>query len=143
MSKRMMIVGVGMLIAVLGIVAIACDDDEAESTEDAESQLCNDIADLGQALVALTALGPDSTVDELEAARDGVVEARDKVDESAENAGEARVSDVDSAVSDLRQAVDDVSGDVTVTEAVESVQTQILAVDAAALQLFSDLDCAA
>jgi len=141
MSKRMLIKGLAVLIAVVGIVAIACGGN-GESTADAEAQLCGDIAGLGASVTAFAALGLDSTVDEVEAARDGVVEAREKVDESAESAGEARVSDADSAVADLEQAVDDVPEDATIAEAVESVQTQVLAVDAAALQLFSDLDCA-
>ena len=144
MSKRLMIAGLGVLIAVFGIVAIACSDDsdDSDSTVASEAQLCNDIADLGQALAAFAALGPDSTVDDLKTARDGVVDAGEKVDESAEKVGEARVSDVDSAVSDLQQSVEDVSDDATITEAVGSVQTQVLAVDTAALQFFSDLNCA-
>lgn len=139
---KILLAVIGM-IAVLGIVAAACDDDESPSTGEANQQLCSDLSALDSALAALgaTITNPNSTVEQLNSDRDAVNDAVSAVDSSAEGVSEAVTSDLDSAYSALDQAIQDIPDDATLVQAVDTLQTEVQAVLAAEAQIFSELGC--
>ena len=141
MTKTWIVVGI---VAVLGIAALACDDDESPSVEEADQQLCSDLSVLDSALAALgtTISDSNSTVEQVQNDGDAVNDALDRVISSAEDVGSARTDEIDSAYSVLDQTVQDIrSGDETLVESLATVRSAAQAVIDAEAQLFSDLGC--
>lgn len=140
MIKTWIVVGI---VAVLGIAAVACDDDDTPSVEEANQELCSDLSVLDSALAALgtTITNPNSTVEQLNSDRDAVKDALDSVDSSAEDVGSARTAELDSAYSALDQAIQDVPDETTLAAAVNILTPAVEGVVAAEVQLFSDLGC--
>lgn len=140
---RRKITGVAFLLAVLltAIAALACGDDDDVSTEDAEAQLCADLAALDTAIADLEGITADNTVDELKVANQAVADAEDRVAESAQAVGEARIGDLDAAFEELDSAVTEIPGDSTIADAISSIGAGLGGVRDAWQQLFASAGC--
>jgi hypothetical protein len=122
----------------LTIAVFACGDDESESggsptgspttasdggsAAEATEQLCEDLNELEEAVFTLQGINETKTVDELQAARDGVQEALADVRTSAADVAEARVDDLESSFENLNETVDSVEGDQTLAEVQSDLQ---------------------
>jgi hypothetical protein len=111
------------------------------SVEDAEASLCEDLNGLAGALQNLGQINAQSTVNELEAARNDVAKAYESVKASAATVEEARVNDLDTAYSDFESTVNSISGRDTLGEAAITVAAESANVSAARQQLSSGLSC--
>ena len=140
MRRIWLLMGVGLIAAMLAVAAVACDDDEP-SEEDAVAQLCSDLTQLEAADAAFDTLGTDSTIDEINATGDAYNDALGDVVDSAGDVADVRAQPIEDAYDDLDQAIDDISGDATIVEALASIADELLAVDAAYDEAFAGLDC--
>ena len=131
---------VGILVAVLGIAAVACDDDESEA--DLTIAVCQDLVDLQVADAAFDTLDENSTLDEIRSVNVAYSEALDDVVNSAADLADARSEPIEDAYGDLNQAIADIPGDATIQEALLSIEDELVAVDNAYDQFFSSLNCA-
>ncbi|NEQ46496.1 MAG: hypothetical protein F6K00_24315 [Leptolyngbya sp. SIOISBB] len=111
------------------------------SVEDAEASLCGAIDDFGGALAAYSQLDAQSTVDDLQTAREDVVSSYEAMQAAATVVEEARIADVETAYSDLDSTVNGISGRDTLGEAAVDVGTSLANVQAAREQLYSNLSC--
>ena len=141
--RKTLLVVIGIVVVVLGIAAVACDDDDSPSAGEAAQQLCSDLSVLDSALASLgaTITNPNSTVEQLNSDRDAVKDALDDVDFSAEDVGSARTAELDSAYGALNQAIQDVPDETTLAAAVNILTPAVEGVVAAEGQLFSELGC--
>lgn len=130
---------VGILVAVLGIAAVACDDDESEA--DLTAQLCSDLVNLQAADAAFDTLDENSTVEDLESLNSAYASALDDVVDSANAVGDIRVDGIEDAYNDLDQAIDDVPSDATISDGLASIQPAVDAVGEAYVAAFSSVGC--
>jgi hypothetical protein len=121
-------------------VSYACGDDEPSEAE-AVAQLCADLNTLQVADAAFDDLGPDSTINEIQAANAAYSDALDDVDASARDVVDVRTQPIDDAYDDLAQAINDIPGDATISDGLASIAPQLAAVDAAYASAFSGVDC--
>ena len=138
MTKILLVVA--GIVAVLGIAAVACDDDDP-SEEDVTSSLCSDLGELRAADAAFDTLGPDSTLDEIRSVSETYEDALNAAIGSAGDLADVRTEPVDAAYDDLAQAIDDISGDATIPEALTSIEDELVALDNAYEQAFANVDC--
>jgi hypothetical protein len=111
------------------------------SVEDAEAILCDDLNGLAGALQNLGQINAQSTVNELETARNDVAKAYESVKASAATVEEARINELDTAYSDFESTVNSISGRDTLGEAAITVAAESANVSAARQQLSSGLSC--
>ena len=122
------------------LLAAACGGG-TPTVADAEASLCSAIDDFGGALTAYGQLTADSTVDELQTAREDVASSYEAMQAAASTVQDARIADVETAYSDLQGTVDGISGRDTLGEAATQVSDGLSTVQAAREQLYSDLNC--
>jgi hypothetical protein len=134
------VAGVVIVAIMAGWVFSACSDDDP-SEEEATSALCSDLDDLQTALAAYADLTVDSTIEEVEDAQEQVADAYNAVIDSSADVAEARVEDLEASFGELAASVDDVSGEDTVGEAITSIASQALAVEAARASLDNAVSC--
>jgi hypothetical protein len=127
-------------ILMLTVLAVACEEDEP-SEEEARAALCADLEQLETAVDTLLQLDAQSTVGEVEAARDNVRDAVEDVESSAEDVSDAQVADLQQAFDDLDATVEDTQDDQTVEQVLDAVRTSAENVAAAEQQLFAELSC--
>ncbi|RZM75645.1 hypothetical protein [Leptolyngbya iicbica] len=111
------------------------------SVADAEAALCGAIDDFGSSLAAYGQLTADSTVDELQTAREDVVSSYEAMKTAANTVQDARIVGVETAYADLQRTVDGISGRDTLGEAATQVSESLATVQTAREQLYSDLSC--
>lgn len=111
------------------------------SVEDAEANLCQDLNEFGGALSSLAQLNAQSTVKELETAKQDVVKAYQAVQSSADTVEAARVDNLETAYNDFDKTVGSISGRDTLGEAAATVNNAAQEVAAARQQLYSNLNC--
>lgn len=111
------------------------------SVEDAEASLCEDLNGLATAVQGLGQINAQSTVNELESARNDVATAYESVKSSAATVQEARMDELDTAYSNFDQTVNSISGRDTLGEAATTVVAESANVAAARQQLSSGLSC--
>ena len=140
MLNKRTFLGLGLLIAIVGVVSYACGDD-GPSEEEAVAQLCADLKALQSADAAFDNIGADSTVDELDDAKAAYSDALDDVVSSAQDVADVRTQPIEDAYDDLDQAISDIPGDATLVEGLASIAPQLAAVDAAYDSAFSSLGC--
>lgn len=140
MRKNWLLMGVGLIAAMLAVAAVACDDD-GPSEEEAVAQLCSDLTQLEAADAAFDNLGADSTIDEVGAANDAYSDALNDVVDSAGDVAAVRAQPIEDAYADLDQAIDDIPGDATIAGALASITDELAAVDDAYDEAFASVDC--
>ena len=131
-----------VLIAVLLLVSVVAGCvTSPPPTNEAESNLCEDLANFEDALAPLTNISLGTTVEDLQAFRDEVGNAWAEVEESAQDYYDARVRDLQDAYDELDKAVNDLPGDVTVSEAADLLEGELRAVREARRALSAGPDC--
>jgi hypothetical protein len=111
------------------------------SVEDAEASLCQDLNGFAGALSNLAQLNAQSTVKELETAKQEVVKAYQTVQTSADQVEAARLDELETAYNDFDKTVSGISGRDTLGEAAVTVNSAAEEVAAARQQLYSSLNC--
>jgi hypothetical protein len=111
------------------------------SVEDAEANLCQDLNGFAGALSNLAQLNAQSTVKELETAKQEVVKAYQAVQSSADQVEAARLDELETAYNDFDNTVSGISGRDTLGEAAVTVNSAAEEVAAARQQLYSSLNC--
>jgi hypothetical protein len=131
-----------IVVSMLAGVAVACDDDEDEPSDDeVRAQLCEDVTTLQGEVETLQSLSGESTVGDLRTAREDLQAAVDAVTASAEDVSDADAAGVQSAYDDLTAAVEGLSDELTLTAALEEIQPDIDALEEAIDDLFVETDC--
>lgn len=138
MTKTWLIV-VGILVAVLGIAAVACSDDKSE--EELNAALCADLDALQAADAAYDTLGTDSTLDDLKSVNSAYASALDDVADSARDVGSVRVEGINAAYGDLNQTVADLSSDATISEGLTAIESAVVAIGDAYVAAFASVPC--
>ena len=113
----------------------------APSVEDAEASLCQDLNGLAGSLSNLAQLNAQSTVKELETAKQDVVKAYQAVQSSADTVEAARMDNLETAYNDFDNTVSSISGRDTLGEAAVTINTAAEGVATARQQLYSSLNC--
>ncbi len=140
MINKWTFLGLGLLLAIVAVVSYACGDDE-QSEAETVAQLCADLNTLQAADAAFDVLGPESTIDEIQATNASYNDALDDVVSSGQDVAAVRIQPIEAAYDDLDQAISDISGDATIPEALASISDELAAVDAAYASAFSSLGC--
>jgi hypothetical protein len=125
-------------LAFLPFLLLACDQ---PTTADLESELCNNLDQLGAALTELSQVNAQSSVSDLRDARDNVAQAYQDVRTSASAVEASRLEDLQVAYDNLDSTVNNISGRETVGEAAGNVATALSNVQAARQQVDADLNC--
>lgn len=138
MKKRATLLVAGLMAAtMLGFVA--CDDEDTQQA--ANEQFCDDTAEMVASLRAIQDLDADSTIEEIDAARERARDAHEDLVASAEGVVDARLDDFNAAWDALAQAVDDLDEGATLSEALNDLEDEIQDVSTEASQLLNDVDC--
>jgi hypothetical protein len=139
MKKVWLLIGIGLVTALFALAAVACGDDESE--EDAGVQLCRDVAELGNTLLAFDDIDPEGSKAEIEDAQDAVHDAYDSVASSAEDVADIEIADLESQIGALDDAIADIPDDATAAEGQDMLADEIAAADAALVVIFMIADC--
>jgi len=138
MRKAMVLLFMAMLVAPLLLVATGCGE---ESTEDAKKQLCEDLQGLETALVGLTDISMESSIDDLQANQKAVEDAWNKVVDSASKVADAQINDLRDAVNGLVDTIENIPSGTSIAEALELILAQVSQVESAWAELTSSLNC--
>jgi len=138
----MKIMGI-LFVALVLVLACAGAGCVQPSEEEAEAQLCQDLADLRAALESMENTSLRSTVGDIRDGRDQVQSAMESVRESAGQVANVRVDNLNAAYENLNQAVENLPNDVTAVEAIQTIRPQIQAVRDEQQNLYGDLNCTA
>ena len=107
------------LVFAMALVVAAC----SSSTEDDVKTYCDDLGTLQTSLQALTALTAQSTMDDVNSAKEAVKSAYDATVSSASNVDDAVSSELADAQNTWQSAVDAIPSDATVETAMATVTT--------------------
>ena len=138
MKKVIVLLIAAMLFVPLLLTGVGCGE---ESTEDAKKQLCEDLQGLETALVGLTDISLESSIDDLKAKQKTVDDAWNNVVDSASKVAEVQINDLRNAVDDLIDTIKNIPSDTSIREALELITVQISEVESAWAELTSSLDC--
>jgi ElaB/YqjD/DUF883 family membrane-anchored ribosome-binding protein len=127
----------GVTLLAAAFIAAGC----GQSTEDAEAQLCADLAHLRSAVGTLADTSADTSVDEFQQSRENVQEAWADVQDSARNLADDRSDDLEDAWSDFEKSVKDVDDDDSLSEAASDISSARDTFDEQASDIYSGLDC--
>jgi DNA repair exonuclease SbcCD ATPase subunit len=130
-----------LFAAVLLVLAGAAAGCVQPTEEEAEAQLCEDLAALRAALDNFENINRTSTVEEIRDARDQVGSAMQDVRDSADQLEDIRVDELDAAYSNLENAVEDLPDDATAGEALQTIRPELQAVRDARQNLTAELNC--
>jgi hypothetical protein len=139
MKKLWLLIGIGLVAGFFAVGAVACGGDESEA--DAEAQLCRDISELGNAILAFDDIDPDSSKAEIQDALDTLHDRYDSVVSSAEDVADIETAGLESAIGALDDAVADIPDDATAAEGLDMVAHETQAVDAELVAMFQALGC--
>lgn len=137
--KKMGVLFIALVLA-LACVGAGC---VQPSEEEAEAQLCGDLAELRAALESMENTSLRSTVGDIRDGRDQVRSAMENVRESAGQLANVRVDELNAAYEDLDRSVESLPDDVTAIEAIQTIRPQIQAVRDEQQNLSADLNCTA
>jgi hypothetical protein len=138
MKKRVSLILAGLLTASM-LAFVACDDEPTQ--QEANEQFCDDAAELVASLRVIRDLDRDSTLDEVEEARDRAQQAWDNMIASAEGVVDVRLDDAQQAYDDLIAAVDEIDSEDTIGEALESVDDEVENLAKQTSTLLNDVNC--
>jgi uncharacterized protein YukE len=128
------------MLALAGLAAAACEDDEP-SAEEATQALCDDLGDLEQSVSGLGGLSVNSSLSDLEDARDEIRDSLDEVRDSASDVAGAETGELEDAVDDLRNTIDDFDEDTSIADALEALAGNLRAVGDAFADLGQRVTC--
>lgn len=122
----------------MGLLLAAC---STPSTEEAAQDLCSSLGALEARLQQVAVLGPDSSVEEAQAAREAVADAWSDVTDDAEVVNAAAADEAAAALDQFNDALSDISGDARLDEAAEQVLSAQLDFSAALAEIESSITC--
>ena len=125
------------ILLLLMLVVTGC---ISKSLEEAQVDFCQALANYGSAVRELENVNAGTTVEELEAARDDVVEAGEDVKDAAGDLREERLRASEDAWENTQDAIDDISGDATLGEAAAAVRGQAVIL-ATEIERISNISC--
>ena len=138
MKKVIVLLIAAMLFVPLSLMGVGCGE---ESTEDAKKQLCEDLQGLETALVGLTDISMESSIDDLQANQKAVEDAWNKVVDSASKVADAQINDLRDAVNGLVDTIENIPSGTSIAEALELILAQVSQVESAWAELTSSLNC--
>jgi hypothetical protein len=109
------------ILLLLMLVVTGC---ISKSLEEAQVDFCQALVAYGEAVLELQNVNANTTVEELQSARDDVSEARDAVGDAAGDLSEARIRSAENAWENTQEAINDISGDATLGGAAATVRGQ-------------------
>jgi F0F1-type ATP synthase membrane subunit b/b' len=96
----------------------------SKSLEEAQVDFCQALATYGAAVGELQNVNAETSVEELQSARDDVADAREDVTDAAGDLREAKIRAAEDAWVNTQEAIDDISGDATLGQAAATVRGQ-------------------
>jgi hypothetical protein len=96
----------------------------SQSLEEAQVDFCQALEAYGEAVQELQNVNANTTVDELQSARDNVADALDEVISTGGNLRDARLRAAENAWEDTQESIKDISGDATIAEAAAKIRGQ-------------------
>lgn len=111
----------------------------APSPEESQAAFCRDLAAYGRAVDELQNITADTTVDELNSARDNVVNAHEALLDSAGDLRQSQIRQVEAAWENAQNEIESISGEATLDEAATTIRGQalVLAAEVARVRNFS------
>ena len=137
--NRIMFIAIGAAAAASLLLLGACDDEPTEET--AQEEFCDDVGAFLASLGELRDVDSDTSVEDFEAAREGVVVSYENMVASAQQLRDVRLDDLEQANANLRAAIDDIDDDASLQEARDSIQEESEQVSKELSQLLNDVDC--
>jgi hypothetical protein len=138
MKKRASLILVGLLTASM-LAFVACDDEPTQ--QEANEDFCDATAELVASLRNIQDLDSDSTLEEIEDARERTRDAREAMIATSEDVVDARLDDFNEAWDALGDAIDDLDEGATLSDALDDLDDEIQDVSSEAAQLLNDVDC--
>ena len=136
--KRATLLLFGLLAASM-FAFIACDDEPTQ--EEANKEFCDDMGEFVASLRVIEDLNRDSSIEDVEAARERARTAYENILESAVGVVEVQIDDLQDAYDELLAAVDSIDDEATIEEALDSVDDEVANVATEAGIVFNDVDC--
>lgn len=122
----------------LCLVAAGCTQ---PTSQQAETSLCDALAELDQSLANLESIDETATVGELKAAEDQVTEAMNKVETAAADLDSARKAELQTAYRNLEDGVRSIPDDATIEEGLASITEERMAFRAAWQNMNAEANC--
>lgn len=130
-----------LVVSVVLILACGAAGCVQPTQEEAQTQLCQDLGELGVALENYDNLTANSTVEDIRDAEDQVTAAMEDVRASADQLADVQVDELDSAYNDLENAVQSLPDDMTAEEALQTISPELQAVRSERQNLLGELNC--
>lgn len=120
------------------VAAAGCGNDTTENTQ---QTLCQSLGAYQTALNQFNSLTVNSTMADIDAAEQNLVEAWNDVVAAAADYTNANIDSLQTAYYNLMTAINNIPSTDTVQQAMQSIQPQIQAVASAWQQLYTNLNC--
>jgi hypothetical protein len=134
--------GKGIVPALTVMILLLCTAGcTTPSTPDAETKLCQDLAQLDLAFRNLEYLDPDSPIHELRIAQDQLTRAMEDVQTAADEVEQARTDDLEQSFTRLQKAMDDIPGNASPQEGMASIRDELAAFRLAYNQMGAEPHC--
>ncbi|SKC59552.1 Mce/MlaD family protein [Krasilnikoviella flava] len=130
------------LLAATALLLAGCGESSTDAMGDRTTQTCADLTAYTDALRNLAStIGPDATVEDVQAARDQAEEAQQALEESISGVTDDRTDDIARSWDALATAFSQVDDDATLAEAADSLKDEAEGVVDATASVREDLDC--
>ena len=96
----------------------------SQSLEEAQVDFCQALVAYGDAVQELQNVNANTTIDELQSARDDVADALEDVISAGGNLRNSRLRAAENAWENTQEAINDISGDATLAEAAATIRGQ-------------------
>lgn len=116
-----------IVFMVMSLLLASC----GPTVDEAKTQFCNDMKELGVAIQNAKALDANSTVDQTKEAQKQIEQAWDKVTKSAAQLKEVQLDATEDAYKEVKKTIDGISDDATLKQASATVKTSVAAFDVA------------
>jgi hypothetical protein len=128
-----------LMVATLGLVA--CGGDDEPSAEEAQANLCTSLDELQTQVTALTDLGLDSTVDDVQDALGNIQDAFDEVVDDAQEVADVETQELGDAIDSLESTISDIGDGTSIGDALTAIADELTAIGTAWQDLFTSTDC--
>ena len=128
-------------LVVASLAFAACGGDDDPSPDEAQAELCSNLEELQTEVTALSELGLNSTVADIEDAFESIQGAFEEVVSSAEEVAGAETEQLSDALDSLESAVSDIGGDTPIADALAAIQDSLSSLGSAWQELFTTTDC--
>jgi hypothetical protein len=129
---------IGLMAATM-FAFVACDDEPTQ--QEANEEFCDATAEFVASLRVVEDLDRDSTLEEIEEARDRVVNAHDAMIAASQDVVDTRLDEFEEAWEELRDAVQDLDADATLDQALDDIDEELQNASTEAAQLLNDVNC--